>query len=124
MNDNRRNFSRVPFHVHVNLFARDVWYSVERLDDLSVGGCHLPIFPEAPVDDPCEVRIYLNGATSQLYVCIYGKILRHDDDGVGIEFTRIDPDSLFHLQNIIKYNAPDPDAIVDEIERQPGIGKQ
>lgn len=121
MNDNRRTFSRVPFHVHVNMLAREVWYSVERLDDLSVGGCHLSVFPEAPIGESCEVRIYLNGASSQLYVCIHGKIVRHDDDGVGVEFTQIDPDSLFHLKNIIRFNAPNPDQIDDELERRPGL---
>ena len=54
-------------------------------------------------------------------VSIRGEIIRCQDGIVAVKFTGIDPDSLFHLQNIIRYNSADPDIIEQEIKERPGI---
>ena len=68
-----------------------------------------------------KLKIMLSGTAEGIAVNIDGEIIRCDDDAVAIKFTRIDPDSLFHLQNIIRYNSPDADAIEDEIHKHPGL---
>ena len=52
---------------------------------------------------------------------IEGEIIRTTPEGLAIKFVRIDPESLFHLQNVIKYNSPDADTIESEIIKNPGI---
>lgn len=52
---------------------------------------------------------------------IEGEIVRTTPEGLAINFVRIDPESLFHLQNIVKYNSPDADIIESEINKNPGI---
>jgi hypothetical protein len=54
-------------------------------------------------------------------VDVEGEIVRKDSEMAAIRFTRIDPDSLFHLRNIVRYNASDPDRVEDEIEQHPGL---
>ncbi len=54
-------------------------------------------------------------------VQIDGEIVRTTPEGLAVNFVRIDPESLFHLQNIVKYNSPDADVIESEINKHPGI---
>lgn len=121
MSDENRRFSRIPFKVEVELRIDDNLYRCEEISNLSVGGCLLPIKKDLPADAPCTIKIILEGAAEKLNVLIEGEIVRTVPEGVAVKFTRIDPESLFHLQNIIRYNAPDADAIEQEINRHPGI---
>jgi hypothetical protein len=40
-----------------------------------------------------------------------GTVIRHQENGIAIRFTATDPDSFFHLQNIIYYNSKDADEL-------------
>ncbi len=60
-------------------------------------------------------------ADTDVYVRVEGEIIRSESNGVAVKFTQIDPDSLFHLQNIIRYNAEDTEAIDEEITKHPGL---
>ena len=121
MPDENRRFSRIPFKVEVELKIDDTSYHCKEISNLSVGGCLLPVSAELPAGAPCTISIMLEGAAKELSVRIDGEIVRSVAEGVAVNFTRIEPDSLFHLQNIIRYNSPDADAIEQEINRHPGI---
>ncbi len=118
--DNRR-FSRIPFKVHVELIAANTTYAADEISNLSVGGCLLPVSEHLESGTPCQVKIILDATDSDVSVTVEGTVVRRVREGLAIQFTRIDPASLFHLQNIIRYNAPDADAIEDEIIRHPGV---
>jgi hypothetical protein len=120
MADNRR-FSRIPFRVQAELTIDETRFTADHLSNLSIGGCLLPITADLDAGTACTVSILLEGASEELQVMIEGEILRTSDEGVAVMFTRIDPDSLFHLQNIIRFNAPDADTIDNEIRRHPGL---
>jgi hypothetical protein len=63
----------------------------------------------------------LNDPPHDLRVEVNGEIVRNDAETVGIKFTRINPEDLIHLQNIIRYNAENPDKISEEIQQHPGL---
>ena len=121
MSDENRKFSRIPFKINTEITVNDVVYSVEEISNLSIGGCLLPIKANLAEGTVCHLKILLNGTSSQLHIKIDGEIKRCTPGAVAVKFTRIDPDSFFHLQNIIRYNSPDPDVIEREIVKHPGI---
>ena len=121
MPENRRKFSRIPFKVNAEIAAEDISHSVEELINLSVGGCLLPITADWKPGTACHVKILLSGTSSEMSIRIDGEIKRSVPGTIAVKFTRIDPDSLFHLQNIVRYNSPDPDAVDREINQHPGI---
>ncbi len=121
MSSERRRFSRIPFRVKAEITVDDAFYSAEDIENLSVGGCLLPITADIKPGTGCHVRILLTGTSSELIIRIDGEISRCTPGAVAIKFTRIDPDSLFHLQNIILYNSPDPNAVEKEILDHPGL---
>ncbi len=121
MTDEKRRFSRVPFRVSVEMTVNDILYSSEEINNLSVGGCLLPIKMDVGTGTKCNLEILLSGKNSELSVRVEGKIIRCESGAVAIKFTEIQPDSLFHLQNIVRYNSPDTDRVEQEISNHPGL---
>ncbi len=119
MTSDKRRFSRIFFNVQASLLMDGVVYSVNRMVNLSVGGCLLEIEGEFALGSKGTFSIPLPGVDPGVEVT--GEVVRVDEGEVGLRFTAIDPESLFHLHNIIRYNAADPDAIEDEISAHPGL---
>lgn len=71
---------------------------------------------DVDVGKPCRVSITLAGTSNGLNVEIGGTILRVNEGGIAVRFTTIAPESLYHLQNIIRYNAVDADSVERELQ--------
>ncbi len=121
MESERRRFTRIPFKVKAELTANDVLYSADEIRNLSVGGCLIPILADLKSGTVCNIRILLSGTNSELSIRIDGEIIRKVPEAVAVKFIGIDHDSLFHLQNIVRYNATDPDIVEQEILDHPGL---
>ena len=121
MSDERRRFTRIPFKVDVEMTVNEVSYRAEEISDLSIGGCLLPVVADLEPGTVCQVKLVLSGTNTELSIRIKGEIQRSLPGGLAIKFTRIDPDSLFHLQNVVRYNSPDADEIDREILDHPGL---
>jgi len=117
----KRRFSRIPFQVNAEITLDREVYPVPEINNLGIGGGCFPIAEDQTPGSPCQVKIFLDGGSSEFSIRIAGRILRSTANATAIQFTAIEPESLFHLQNIIRFNAPDPDAIEREIERHPGL---
>lgn len=117
----QRRFTRVPFKVETRLEVGDRVYAVAELYNLSVGGCLLPVEPELNVGEAVRVVIMLTREPAPVEVEVEGEVVRHEDGMTALKFVRIDPDSLFHLRNIIRYNASDTDAVESEFDAHPGL---
>ena len=96
-------------------------YSFSQIANLSVGGCLFETQDKLSEGATCRLWLPLEPTDPDLGVEVFGEIVRCDAGAVSVRFTRIDPDSLFHLQNIIRYNAIDSDRVEDEIQEHPGL---
>jgi hypothetical protein len=121
MPSEKRRFTRVPFQVNATLAVGDRQYTGKGLDNLSVGGCLFPMQGEIRAGAACELRLCLAGVSSDLQIKVQGEVVRMTDGAAAIKFTRIEPDSLYHLQNIVLYNAEDPITVEREMNTRPGI---
>lgn len=121
MTEEKRRFTRVPFKIGAELKIDEQSYLIDEITDLSIGGCLASMKENLQVDTHCRLAMNLGGPTSELNVEIEGKIVRTQPGAVAIKFTGVELDSLFHLQNIVRYNASDPDAIEKEIHDNLGI---
>ncbi len=119
MTAEKRRFSRIIFNVKARLTVGDVDYMVERIVNLSVGGCQLEIDASLRPGEPAKFTIFLPRMGPGVEV--FGEVVRTGNAEVSLKFTRVDPENLFHLQNIIRYNAEDPDLIDEEIKGHPGL---
>lgn len=121
MSDDNRRFTRIQFKMNTEIVINDELFSTDNITNLSVGGCLLPIDKEIASGTSCQIKITLEGTTDEMAIRIEGEVVRTTPEGLAINFVRIDPESLFHLQNIVKYNSPDADVIESEIDKHPGI---
>ena len=121
MRKDKRRFTRIPFKVETEMKAHGTSYRAEEITNLSIGGCSLPVTSDLRPGTLCRLKISLSGTSSELTVRVEGEVVRTDTDTVAIKFTGIDPDSLFLLQNIIRYNAPEAERIENEIQDHPGL---
>ncbi|MBU1566449.1 MAG: PilZ domain-containing protein [Proteobacteria bacterium] len=115
----KRRFSRIIFNIRARLVVGETVYTVERLVNLSVGGCQLEIDDELPPGEPCTFSILLPRMGPGVEVM--GEVVRTGNGVASLKFTGIEPENLFHLQNIIRYNAEDPELIEEEIKEHPGL---
>lgn len=121
MSTEKRRFSRIGFNMAAELTVDDHVYSFSQVDNLSVGGCLFETAADLQVGAACRLWIPLEPTDPKLGVEVFGEIIRCDQGMVSVHFIRIDPESLFHLQNIIRYNALDPERIEGEIKKHPGL---
>lgn len=119
MTTEKRRFSRIGFNVRARLAVGDREFVVERIANLSVGGCLLELEAVLAEGAACLFTIFLPRMGPGVEV--QGQVVRGVDGLVSLKFTSIDPENLFHLQNIIRYNAEDPDRIEEEIKSHPGL---
>jgi len=116
----QRRFTRISFNMPAELTVNDTVHSFSQVDNLSVGGCSLETHLEVEEGALCRFWLPLE-ATAGLGVEVHGEVVRCGGQSISVKFTRISPESLFHLQNIIRFNAHDPDRIEDEISERPGL---
>jgi len=121
MADEVRRFTRIPFKVYTQLKTKDAVYTTNYISNLSIGGCLLPITSDLIPGTNCSILIRLEGTSDEIVINIKGEIMRTYSHSVAVKFVLIDTDSLFHLQNIMRYNAEDPDKIDEEISKHPGL---
>jgi len=116
-----RIFTRIIFDMKAELIISGQIIKIDTIDNLSIGGCLLEYNEQVQHRTDCEVNILMSGTRSKLKVSLSGEIIRSEKGHVAVKFTEITPDSLYHLQNIVRYNAPDVNAIEEEISRHPGL---
>jgi hypothetical protein len=115
MEQNRRKKTRVNFETQVVIRTKDAEViSQASSKNISLRGVFLETEHDLLPGTPCEVEILLTGTSSLLSIKVQGSVARKGKGGLGIAFKSIDPDSYFHLRNLLMYNTPDP----DEIERE------
>jgi hypothetical protein len=117
----KRRFSRIPCNRVAELTVEGTVYPFAQVENLSVGGCSLRTSLELQPGTACRFWLPLELTTSELGVEVHGEIVRCDGGAVCIQFTKITPENLFHLHNLIRFNAPDPDRIEEEIAERRGL---
>jgi len=117
----KRNFTRVPFKVEAEIIANKTLYTIKEITNLSIGGCLIPVDADLKLGTSCKITIFLSGVTPKLTIKADGEVVRLEEHHLAIKFIRVDPDSLFHLQNIVRYNSQNPEKVEWEILNHPEI---
>lgn len=104
-NNERRQSLRVDFTTEIILKTPSQSYRLEgNSRDVSQKGVFIFTDEEIPVDTICEISLILSGSVPAVTLNITGKVVRKNDEGIGIEFKEMDLESYTHLKNIVKFN--------------------
>jgi hypothetical protein len=112
MDDNRRRRSRVMTHITAHYLQKGGEVFPLVTQNISLKG--LLAKPQARIatDESGVIRIELSPEACIEMEC---HVIRSDRTGVAIDFLPMDEESFFHLRNLVRYNAPDADAIDAEL---------
>lgn len=121
MEEDKRRFTRFALDMKATLYVEGDSFEADTISNISIGGCLLPIHADLEPNAPCSVIIKLGMSESDASIKVEGIIIRCGHGDVAVKFSAIDPDSLFHLQMLARYNSPDTDKVEEEIKKHPGL---
>ncbi|MBW2622478.1 MAG: PilZ domain-containing protein [Deltaproteobacteria bacterium] len=114
LSENRRR-TRVRFNTLATLIGPEGTLTRLVTSDISLNSLHVE---SEVIWDPgtrMEILLHLTGASSNLSLRMEGRVIRAEQEGMAIEFSKIDIDSFFHLRNIISLNSGEPEKIDREL---------
>ena len=116
----RREFSRVAVHVRTEVTVQGTRHRDGTMENLSLKGGFFRTASALGENEPCDVRLYLDG--SDVVVHVRGQVVRSGPAGCAIQFTEIvGIDSLEHLRNLILFNSHDPAEVEREYQAHLGL---
>jgi hypothetical protein len=121
MVESTREFSRIPLRLEVQLLLEDGSEVFGNGVDLSLKGAFCETEASPPVGTPCTVALTFDSGDNKLSFYAAGRIARVADHGLAVEFTELELESFHHLRNLIRFNAPDPEAVDREFETHVGL---
>lgn len=113
---NKRCFSRIQFQTTAIVRFEDREMTGEVVN-LSLNGVFLTSTEPTTPGEEVDMKILLSGTSSELSLNVKGKVVRQDEEGIGVQFTGMDLDSFIHLKNIVAYNSDDSSKMEKEFER-------
>jgi hypothetical protein len=119
--EERRRRTRVEGQFTVTILAGDQEYSAQTLN-LSLIGLGVRAFPGCAdlVGRDCYLHLSL---AKDAFIVLEARAVWADAERLGLEFLSMpDEESYGHLRNIVRYRAPDPDAI-DREQLTPAFGQ-
>ena len=112
----KRNFDRIPFQTKAIVRSKDTTV-IGIVENLGMDGIFLKTPEKLNLNRVVKIELLFTGTSSQLSILLDGKIMRHENIGMAIQFKNVDLDAFFHLKNLIAYNTNKVGKLKDEFHR-------
>lgn len=112
MQQDKRKRSRVQAGVEAVLTCGGQEKHPIRIRNVSLKGVLCNPEPELEHLKRCHLHFTLSG---DIRFSVEARVIRHDESGLAMDFEGMDEEAFMHLRNIVRYNAPDADAIDREL---------
>jgi hypothetical protein len=118
--ENKREFTRVPVQVPIEVQAGDRTFRGLLTGNLSMKGLLVGTPEVLPEGTGCTLRILLGDGTVE--VRAEAQVARIYPGALALQFTRIlGTESFEHLRQLVLYNSKDPEQIEHEFHEHAGI---
>jgi hypothetical protein len=111
----KRSFTRIPFQTKAIVRSKNSTV-IGIVENLSLAGIFLKTPEKLGLNRLVKIELLFTGTSSQISIILDGKITRHENIGMGIEFRNLDLDAFFHLKNLITYNTDKIDSAKKEFQ--------
>ena len=111
----KRNFTRIPFQTKAIVRAKETTV-IGVVDNLSLAGIFLKTPERLRVNRLVKIELLFTGTSSQISIILDGKIMRHENLGMAIQFRNVDIDAFIHLKNLISYNTNQMGKVEEEYQ--------
>ena len=112
----KRNFARIPFQTKAIVRSKDATV-IGIVENLSLDGIFLKTPEKLRINRIVKIELIFTGTSSQLSILLDGKIMRHENTGMAIQFKNVDVDAFLHLKNLISYNSSQMEKLNWEFEK-------
>ena len=112
----KRYFARIPFQTKAIVRSKDATV-IGIVENLSLDGIYLKTPEKLRLNRIVKIELLFTGTSSQLSILLDGKIMRHENTGMAIQFKNIDMDAFLHLKNLISYNTSLMKKLNEEYEK-------
>lgn len=106
--ENKRRFSRIEFSQQANIKFQGKNYENCMIKDLSLTGMFVFGTFVQKTGDKCLIKYSQTSSTSHFYFKAAAKVVRINDEGIGIVFTSMPPNSYMLLETTLLYESSDP----------------
>lgn len=111
--EERRRFSRVPFHPVVIARNRSI-ETDGRIENLSLHGALLNMKERIDIGCDLEIEIFLTDPAADISIKVNGKVVRYTPEGAAIQFTGMYLDDFGRLRDRIASILGDKKKVVEE----------
>lgn len=116
-----REFTRVPVHIWGTFHDGERELVTAQVDLLSPRGCHASTFEALPQGAEHALTLFTEDGGHSLRLTLRARVVRSDEDGMGIEFTGVPVECWEHLRRLVLLHAHDPDQVERELDTHLGI---
>jgi hypothetical protein len=109
-----RHFSRVPFRIEAEVRSDNGTFFGE-VRNLSLKGAYIAVPDSHPVGEEVDIRIYLAQDEPGFMIEVEGHVVRTDQGGIAVDFSKVGLSSFTHLRHLVALNSGDDDAVIDEL---------
>ena len=124
LNERRKNSrNSLKQNSELILKEKDVYKGATK--NISFSGVFMfcPNAKNIPVGETGFFKIYIQSEPETKKISFKCKVIRTDDRGVGLQFIDIDLEGYQKFKNLMLYNSDDPDTLLAELEKHPGIDR-
>lgn len=111
----KRSFARIPFQTKAIVRSKNSTV-IGIVENLSLAGIFLKTPERLGINRLVKIELLFTGTSSQISIILDGKITRHENLGMGVEFKNIDLDAFFHLKSLIMYNTEKIDTVKKDFQ--------
>jgi len=111
----KRNFTRIPFQTKAIVRAKETTV-IGVVENLSLAGIFLKTPERLKLNRLVKIELLFTGTSSQISIILDGKIRRHENLGMAIQFRNVDLDAFIHLKNLISYNTNQMGKVEEEFQ--------
>ena len=121
---NDRKHTRLSIQISAEIRMDDGTIFEGTTRNMSFGGAFVDIetVPEnVQLGTHCELRLKLGASEQPLNVPVKSKLVRTTTEGLGVEFLATTIEGYWHFKNLMVYNSPESDQLLQELETHPGL---
>lgn len=112
----KRRFTRFPLDTKAKVLVTSKDTILEgETGNVSLKGIFFRTVTVLPLGEQVEIELWMPNDPSQSKVKTKAVVVRHEDDGMGLEFAGMDFDCFFSLQSIISQVSGSPSLVAREL---------
>lgn len=109
----KRKFERVDLRTEAVVRHRDVTFRGE-VENLSLKGLFVRTNQKIPLHEKVDVAMFFHGSSSELSFSLEASVVRATDEGIGLNFRKIDIDSLVRSDVTATVGGSDRQRVIEE----------